>query len=199
MTESESLDRDPVVLVYDVARIMRTKFDQRARASGMTRALWHILARVEHNPGVSQRELAAICEVEPITVGRLVDRLEERGLIERRRDPSDRRIWRLHNLPPARPMLEEINAYREELIQGIDAIVGRDALEAMADALVAIRAHLTAAPESAAEAAAEAATDDADSEQGDAADQPLGTGQARTAGQSTTPVGDAAQMQAGRH
>ena len=101
---TDSLDRDPVVLLYDVARIMRTKFDQRARARGMTRAQWHILARVEHNPGVSQRELAAICEVEPITVARLVDRLEARGLLERRPDPSDRRVWRLHNLPAARPV-----------------------------------------------------------------------------------------------
>ena len=77
---------------------MRTKFDQRARARGMTRAQWHILARVERQPGLSQSELAAICEVEPITVARLVDRLEKRGLLERRSDPNDRRIWRLHNL-----------------------------------------------------------------------------------------------------
>ncbi len=146
---TESLDRDPVVLLYDVARIMRTKFDQRARERGMTRALWHILARVEHNPGASQSELAAICEVEPITVGRLVDRLEKRGLIERRRDPNDRRIWRLHNRPAAQPILEEIKAYREELIRAIDANIGPGAREAMVDALLAIRANLTAVPETA--------------------------------------------------
>src|SRR6478736_7094187 len=103
---TESLDRDPVVLLYDVARIMRTKFDQRARARGMTRAQWHILARVERQPGLSQSELAAICEVEPITVARLVDRLEKRGLLERRADPSDRRIKRLHLQPAATPFLK---------------------------------------------------------------------------------------------
>ena len=143
---TDSLDRDPVVLLYDVARIMRTKFDQRARARGMTRAQWHILARVEHNPGVSQRELAAICEVEPITVARLVDRLEARGLLERRPDPSDRRVWRLHNLPAARPVLEEINAYRGELIRSIDATIGPAAHKVMVDTLLAIREQLTAAP-----------------------------------------------------
>lgn len=142
---TESLDRDPVVLLYDVARIMRTKFDQRARARGMTRAQWHILARVERNPGVSQRELAAICEVEPITVARLVDRLEERGLLERRPDPNDRRIWRLHTLPSARPILEEINAYRAELIRSIDATIGPAARKTMVDTLLAIREQLTAA------------------------------------------------------
>ena len=143
----ESLDRDLVVLLYDVARIMRTKFDQRARARGMTRAQWHILARVERQPGLSQSELAAICEVEPITVARLVDRLEERGLLERRPDPHDRRIWRLHNLPPAQPILEEISAYRQELIRDIDARIGADSREAMVDALVAVRAHMTSIAE----------------------------------------------------
>jgi DNA-binding MarR family transcriptional regulator len=143
---SEPLDRDPVVLLYDVARVMRTKFDQRARARGMTRAQWHILARVERQPGLSQRELAAICEVEPITVARLVDRLEKRGLLERRPDPNDRRIWRLHNLPPAQPILEEISAYRQELIRDIDAHIGSAAREAMVDALLAVRARLNAMP-----------------------------------------------------
>src|SRR6516225_11008179 len=79
-----SLDRDPLILVYDVARLLRTRFDQRARAYGMTRAQWIILARLERQPGLSQNELAAICEVEPITVGRLIDRLEMRGFVERR-------------------------------------------------------------------------------------------------------------------
>jgi DNA-binding MarR family transcriptional regulator len=145
---SESLDRDPVVLLYDVGRLMRTTFDQRARARGMTRAQWHILARVERQPGLSQSELAAICEVEPITVARLVDRLEKRGLLERRADPHDRRIWRLHNLPPARPILDEITAYRQELIADIDANIGRAARESMVDALLSVRAQLSAATQS---------------------------------------------------
>ena len=71
----QALYRDPMILLHDVARIMRTRFDQRARARGMTRAQWVILARLSRNPGLSQNEMAAICEVEPITVGRLIDRL----------------------------------------------------------------------------------------------------------------------------
>ena len=140
---TESLDRDPIVLLHDVARLMRTKFDQRARARGMTRAQWIILARVARHPGMSQSELAAICEVEPITVARLVDRLEKRGLLERRPDPSDRRIWRLHNLPAAQPILEEISSYRQDLIRRIDARIGLAAREAIVDGLIAIRALVT--------------------------------------------------------
>lgn len=139
---TESLDRDPIVLLHDVARIMRTRFDQRARSRDMTRAQWHILARVERQPGLSQRELATICEVEPITIARLVDRLEQRGLLERRPDPDDRRVWRLHNLPSARPILDEINAYREELIANIDAEIGLDARASLVKALLAIRSQL---------------------------------------------------------
>jgi len=146
---NDSLDRDPVVLLHDVARIMRTKFDQRARSRGMTRAQWHILARVDRQPGLTQRELAAICEVEPITVARLVDRLQEHGLLERRKDPSDRRVWRLHNLPAAREVLEDINAYREEFIRDIDAQIGRDAREAMVDSLLLVRAHLSSSDDTA--------------------------------------------------
>ena len=95
----QSFDRDLLILLNDVARLMRTRFDRRARAQGMTRAQWFILARLSHHPGQSQNELAAVCEVEPITVGRLIDRLEARGLVERRPDPMDRRIRRLHLLP----------------------------------------------------------------------------------------------------
>ncbi len=80
----------------------------------MTRAQWIILSRLDRQPGMSQNEMAAICEVEPITVGRLIDRLESRGLVERRADPGDRRIRRLHLLPAAQPILDEIMRYRDE-------------------------------------------------------------------------------------
>ena len=115
----QSFDRDLLIVLHDVARLLRTRFDQRARARGMTRAQWIILARLSRQAGLSQNELAGICEVEPITVGRLVDRLEARGFVERRSDPTDRRIKRLHLLPAAQPILEEISSYRETLLSEI--------------------------------------------------------------------------------
>src|SRR5580692_4949309 len=101
-------EQDLMIVLNDVARLVRTRFDQRARAFGMTRAQWVILARLNRQPGLSQNDMAAICEVEPITVGRLIDRLEARGFVERRADPADRRIRRLHLLPAAKPLLEDI-------------------------------------------------------------------------------------------
>ncbi|MGB8365108.1 MAG: MarR family winged helix-turn-helix transcriptional regulator [Rhizomicrobium sp.] len=140
----QSFDRDLLILLNDVARLMRTRFDQRARAQGMTRAQWFILARLSHHPGQSQNELAAVCEVEPITVGRLIDRLEARGLVERRPDPMDRRIRRLHLLPAAQPFLDEIARYREELANEILNGVPEPARELLVNALLQIKNNITA-------------------------------------------------------
>ena len=118
-------DRDLQILLHDVARMQRTRFDRWARTYGLTRAQGVILARLHRQPGLSQIEMAAICEVEPITVGRLVDRLEARGLIERRPDPTDRRIRRLHLMPASEPLIARIEAYRndqsEYLLSGVTA------------------------------------------------------------------------------
>ena len=81
-------ERDLMFLVHDVARLLRVDADKRARAHGMTRAQWGILIWLERQPGLSQKELAEILEVEPITVARLIHRLESRGMVERRPDPK---------------------------------------------------------------------------------------------------------------
>lgn len=142
----QSFERDPLILLHDVARIMRTRFDQHARAHGMTRAQWVILARLSRQPGLSQNEMAAICEVEPITVGRLIDRLEMRGLVERRPDPADRRIRRLHLLPAAQPILDEIARYRDAQRDAILDGVTDESREQLAGVLLQIKDNLTAEP-----------------------------------------------------
>lgn len=140
----QSLDRDPIVVLSDVARLIRTRADARARAHGMTRAQWMILVRLEWQPGMSQNELAALIEVEPITVGRLVDRLETRGFVERRPDASDRRIWRLHLMPAATPMLEEIAKARAELNAMLVAAIPEQRLDGAIDCLLQMKTNLGA-------------------------------------------------------
>ena len=116
---------DLLFTIHDAARLMRIRFDQHARSWGMTRAQGVILMKLACRPGLSQSELAAILDVEPITVGRLIDRLEASGMVERRPDPTDRRMHRLHLLPASKPVLVEIDAYREaavaQLKEGIPA------------------------------------------------------------------------------
>ena len=141
--KATNFDRDLQILLHDVARLQRTRFDRWARNYGLTRAQGVILARLHRQPGISQIELAAICEVEPITIGRLVDRLETRGLIERRPDPQDRRVRRLHLLPAAGEMIAKIEAYRNELsdylLDGVDA----EARDAMVQVLLQMKNKLT--------------------------------------------------------
>lgn len=121
-------------LVTDVARIMRREFDCRARRIGVTRSQWRTLVIVSRNEGCNQGMLADRMEVEPISVARMIDRLEEAGLLERRRDPSDRRAWRIYLTPAAQPLLEQLRKIGEELHE--DAMHGltgtqRTDLEAM--------------------------------------------------------------------
>jgi DNA-binding MarR family transcriptional regulator len=143
------LRREPVFLLHDVARLMRTRFDQWARGYGMTRAQAAILFRLSRQPGMSQNEMAALLEVEPITVGRLVDRLEARGLVERRADPSDRRVKRLHLLPASEPILRHIEDYADEIIDILLGEVDPKAVQTMLDVLKHMKNKLTT--ESAAE------------------------------------------------
>lgn len=145
----QSFERDLLILINDVARMMRTRFDQRARTEGMTRAQWVILARLARQPGISQNELAAACEVEPITIGRLIDRLEVRGFVARRPDPTDRRIRRLHITPAAQPVLDDIERYRAEQAEVILNGVDKSQRELLVDVLLQIKDNLAAeAPES---------------------------------------------------
>jgi len=137
-----SLETDVLFLVHDLARLMRTRFDQRARRHGMTRAQWGILAKLELQSGISQNDLAGLVEVEPITVCRLIDRLEARGLVERRSDPRDRRVRRLHLTPAAEPILDEIHAYREELREELTAGIPEAALKSQVDTLLRMKANL---------------------------------------------------------
>ena len=135
-----------LVELYDVARLMRTRFDRWARTYGMTRAQGVILARLARQPGMTQNEMAGVCEVEPITVGRLVDRLEARGLLERRLDPADRRIRRLHLLPAAEPILQEIQRYKNELFCEITEGIDEQTIELITDALLKMKTRLTHEP-----------------------------------------------------
>lgn len=133
---------DLLFVLHDVARLTRTKFDQRARSWGMTRAQCVILKWLHHQPGLSQTELASLIEVEPITVARLIDRLEANGLVQRRPDPSDRRMHRLHLMPAADPILTEIEHYRAESIARFKAGIPESDWNAALKVLLQIKEKL---------------------------------------------------------
>jgi DNA-binding MarR family transcriptional regulator len=144
----QDLDRDLFFLLHDVARLIRVEADKRARVHGLTRAQWGLLLRLARNPGLSQKELADLLEVEPISVARLVDRLEASGLLERRADADDRRIWRLHLLPAATPMLKTVQTQRELLADFVSDGITDDMRDTMIKALTRMKTNLlqTGAP-----------------------------------------------------
>lgn len=135
--------RDLLFLLNDVARLLRVDADKRARQHGMTRAQWAILIWLERQPGISQKELSEILEVEPISVARLIDRLESRGMVERRPDPRDRRIWRLHLMAPAHDALAEIDFQRAEMTRMVTAGISEDSIESMTETLMRMKSTLT--------------------------------------------------------
>lgn len=109
-------------MISDVSRLMRRRFDERARLIGVTRSQWRTLFVVSRNEGANQGVLADMLEVEPITLCRMVDRLEESGLLERRRDPADRRAWQIFLTPKAQPLFEKLRVVADDLFE--QALVG---------------------------------------------------------------------------
>ena len=143
MKQKSSIDNDFLVLIYDVAQLMRRHADQRARKDGMTRAQWAVLSRLERQPDITQSDLAQQTDVEPITVGRLIDRLEAGGFVERRPDPDDRRIWRLRLTAKSGTLLKEIAAFRGELNVQMSDGVDSDTLQALVRGLQQMRSNLS--------------------------------------------------------
>lgn len=125
--------------VVETARLIRREVNRRAAALGATRAQWRVLARLHRSgDGLRQVELADALDVEPITLCRMIDRLEEAGLVERRRDPGDRRAWRIFLTDAAQPIIDQLSlihaAFEDELVDGLS--------EAERSTLTRLLAHL---------------------------------------------------------
>lgn len=114
-------------LLADVSRLMRREFARRmdGRLSILTFAQARALVHLARSEGLRQVELANLLEVQPITLARLIDQLDARGLVERRADPDDRRAHRLFLTPAARPHLDALRevaaSVRVDALRGIDA------------------------------------------------------------------------------
>jgi DNA-binding MarR family transcriptional regulator len=122
MTTDPYLTRSLGFLLADVSRLVRQRFDARARALGLTRAQWRVLAQLRRREGINQASLAEILEIEPITLGRHIDRLVEKGFVERRADPSDRRAWRLYLRAEVQPVLDRLRKMSQ--LTGNEALRG---------------------------------------------------------------------------
>ena len=129
-------------LIADLTRLFGRVFDRRAAHLGLTRAQWRALKRIHDQEGLSQVELADGMDMEPIAVGRVVDRLQKAGFVERRPDPDDRRRWRLHLRPQARQVMDGIvevsTRLRAEALEGLSG----NEVEALLRSLLHVRDNL---------------------------------------------------------
>lgn len=126
----------------ETSRTLRRHFDRRASALGVTTAQWRALAWLGHQPGLKQVELAERLDVEPITAGRIVDRLEESGLVERLPDPVDRRVWRLMLTEKAKPIFERLTKLAEEMADQVLAGLSVEEIQEMRAKLALIRENV---------------------------------------------------------
>jgi DNA-binding MarR family transcriptional regulator len=133
--------------VAETARLLRRAFDRRAAVLGVTRAQWRVLVRLKGKAGVRQVDLAEMLDVEPITLCRMIDRLEEAGLVERRRDEVDRRAWNIHMTPKALPLIEELGELSAVLHQDVLEGISPADLELVSEVLARVRANLGKADE----------------------------------------------------
>jgi len=126
----------------DVARMLRTYSDQRAREVHRTRAQWAVLAKLRRAQGVKQCELADSLDLAPITLARLIDKLTASGLVERRDDAADRRANRLFLTDRAAPALRQLDDLGEAVMARALAGLDEAAIAGLSAGLQRIRTNL---------------------------------------------------------
>lgn len=141
-------DRSLSFLLYDAGRLIRRDFERRIRALGLTRAQWAALAHLRRDEGCNQSTLADLIEVEPVTLARLLGRMERAGWIERRSDPRDRRARQVFLAANARPVIDQISELALQSGELALSGVAPENRERLIDMLIQVRATLLdAAPE----------------------------------------------------
>jgi len=132
------------ILVTDVTRLMRKHFDRRAVRFNLTRAQWRALKRLSHSEGMTQSDLAEMIEMEPIAVGRVIDRLQKAGFVERRADPNDRRAWRLYLTARAHAVVDDMDSISTSLFRDAQKGISASDLKTMISVLGRMKDNLNA-------------------------------------------------------
>ncbi|MDP6952844.1 MAG: MarR family transcriptional regulator [Alphaproteobacteria bacterium] len=140
--EETNFERNLGFLLGDVARLTRTAFDRRVQPIGLTRSQWWVLTYVFRDQGLTQSELANHLELGKVATGKLIDRLEAKGWLERRPDASDRRIKRIYLQPAAEPLLDAMREPSQDLYGMLVAGLSSADQERLVDMLITVRRNL---------------------------------------------------------
>jgi len=139
---SLELKRQLVVQLAESSRLLRNYIDHRAKARGTTRAQWIVLFRLRRQEGLSQVDLADVLELQPISLVRLLDRLVEHGLLERRHDPKDRRANRLFLTARGRQLVDDLDSLRDDIASDVMQDVSEHAVATSLQALRDIKERI---------------------------------------------------------
>ncbi len=139
---SLDLKRQLVSQLVESSRLLRNYIDQRAKGRGTTRAQWIVLFRLRQQEGLSQVDLADVLELQPISLVRLLDRLVEHGLLERRQDPKDRRANRLFLTASGRQLVDDLDSLRDAIASDVLRDVPSDAIETSLQALREVKERI---------------------------------------------------------
>jgi MarR family transcriptional regulator for hemolysin len=132
---SLELKKQLITQLVESSRLLRNYIDHRAKGRGTTRAQWIVLFRLREQEGLSQVDLADVLELQPISLVRLLDRLVEHGLVERRHDPRDRRANRLFLTTAGRQLADDLDSLRESIATDVLQDISVDAIETSLEAL----------------------------------------------------------------
>lgn len=130
-------------LMGDMVRLMRKRFAVRAKNVNLTSAQWRVLSYVLRRPGMTQAALADILDIEPISLTRLLDRMETAGLVRREIDPNDRRARNIYMTDKAEPLMAQLRAINAEFHDEAFMDISPEDLDAAKAVILAIRANLT--------------------------------------------------------
>src|SRR3954470_15817845 len=133
---SLDLKRQLIAQLVESSRLLRNYIDNRSKARGTTRAQWIVLFRLRQQEGLSQVDLAEVLELQPISLVRLLDRLVEHGLLERRPDPKDRRANRLFLTATGRRLVDDLDSLRDAIASDVLRDIPREAIRASLGTLV---------------------------------------------------------------
>jgi MarR family transcriptional regulator for hemolysin len=144
---SLDLKRQLVAQLVESSRLLRNFIDHRAKSRGTTRAQWIVLFRLRQQEGLSQVDLADVLELQPISLVRLLDRLVEHGLLERRHDPKDRRANRLFLTARGRQLVDDLDSLRDTIATDVTGDLSADAMQTSLDALRTMKDRIKAVSE----------------------------------------------------
>ena len=144
---SLDLKRELVAQLVETSRLLRNHIDQRAKGRGTTRAQWIVLFRLRQQEGLSQVDLADVLELQPISLVRLLDRLVEHKLLERKPHPADRRANRLFLTAKGRKLVDDLDSLRDAIATDVLSGIPETAIESTLETLVEMKARIKATGE----------------------------------------------------